>query len=315
MPVDAQCQQLLDLVAAASAGRDTADASVEEARAGYAMMLAGSAPPIDHDAGPVASVDDITIPGPAGDLAVRIYRPRVAGARPTVVFFHGGGWTIGSVDTHDGQARLLCEGTDAIVVSVDYRLAPESPFPAALDDCDAATRWVFEHAADLGGRADSVAVAGDSAGGNLAGAVALRRRDRGDAPLAAQLLIYGVFDASRTTASYATNAEGYFLTARTMAWFWANYLGGAVATAESSLLDAEDLAGLPPAVVVTAEYDPLRDEGNAYAARLAAAGVPTTLVEAAGLIHGFFGMTVFVEAAAKATDQFLSAFRAVLDPV
>jgi len=304
--VDPQVQQLLDAIAAIGGAKTTA-MSPQEARSGYEFMLSRPAPAED-----AIATEDLCIAGPEGDVPVRIYRPPVQGAGPTVVFFHGGGWVIGSVNTHDAQARLTASGTGAVVVSVDYRLAPEHRFPAALDDCAAATQWALDHAKDLGGSVDAVAVAGDSAGGNLAAAVALRRRDNGERSLAAQLLIYPVTDASRATPSYAENAEGYFLDADTMRWFWSHYLGGEAPTAESSIIDAAELGGLPPAVVVTAQYDPLRDEGNAYAQRLRKAGVDVTLIECPGLIHGFYGMTDYVGLAAKESARFLDAFRLLL---
>ncbi|HVE94302.1 MAG TPA: alpha/beta hydrolase [Acidimicrobiales bacterium] len=303
-PVDPQAQRLLDMISAAG-GAKTSTGTPQEARAAYELMLSHSAVAAS------LSAEDLQIPGPAGEIPVRVYRHADSKPRPTVVFFHGGGWVIGSVHTHDSQARLLAEGAEAVVVSVDYRLAPEHPFPAALDDCTAATRWALGHAATLGGSPAVVAVAGDSAGGNLAAAVALRLRESG-AGLAAQLLIYPVTDASCATRSYAENAEGYFLEAATMRWFWSHYLGDAAATAESSVIEATDLRGLPPAIVVTAQYDPLRDEGVAYAKRLSEAGVDVTLVQCDGLIHGFFGMTEYVDLAATESTRFLEAFRETL---
>lgn len=306
-PVDPQVQRLLDMIAAVG-GAKTTTVTPQEARGAYELMMSRPAP-----ADSAIAVEDVRIPGPAGQISARVYRPAASVPSPTVVFFHGGGWVIGSVDTHDSQARLIAEGAAAVVVSVDYRLAPEHPFPAALDDCTTATQWAIDHATDLGGVPGVVAIAGDSAGGNLAAAVALRLRDRGEGGLAAQLLIYPVTDAAGATRSYVENAEGYFLEAETMRWFWSHYLSGAPPTPESSVIDAADLGGLPPAIVVTAQYDPLRDEGVAYARRLEEAGVDVTLVECDGLIHGFFGMTEYVESAASYSARFLDAFRRLID--
>ena len=244
---------------------------------------------------PVAEVRDQTIPGPGGDIPVRIYRPEAGTeALPTVAFFHGGGWVIGDLDTHDLTCRTLARDADAVVVSVDYRLAPEHPFPAAVDDAEAAARWVAEHAADpasgLGGTA-AVAVAGDSAGGNLAAVLAQLAKNEG-LQLVAQLLIYPAvdIDAAVEYESRVANGQGYFLTSDDMHWFVTNYLPeGAgpdvLADPRLSPLRSPDLSGLAPAVVLTAEYDPLRDEGEAYAAALEAAGVEVHLHRFDGLIH------------------------------
>jgi acetyl esterase len=241
---------------------------------------------------PVGSVVDRSVPGAAGDIPVRVYTPEgeAAHPRPVVVYFHGGGWVVGDLDVVDLPCRQLAAESGAVVVSVDYRLAPEHRYPAAFDDCYAATAWVAEHAEELGADPVRVAVAGDSAGGNLAAAVALAARDRGGPSLYAQLLIYPATDFGFGTDSYRDNAEGYLLNRASMQWFWAHYLGAADldATPYACPARAADLAGLPPAYVATAEYDPLRDEGEAYAARLASAGVPVTAKRFDGLMHGFF---------------------------
>jgi acetyl esterase len=279
--------------------------------------LAESVKPIVGTGEPVAKVEDTTIPGPAGELPVRVYWPTTEPDLPVIAFFHGGGFTIGNCDTHDGTSRAIANRSGAIVLSVDYRLAPEDRFPAALDDCFAAATWLAANAASLGGDGSRLAVAGDSAGGNLAAAVALAARDRGGPAIAFQLLVYPVTDLSSGRdrhESQRTNATGYFLTHTQMEWFRRQYLRDE-ADGENPLaspLVAPDLAGLPPAFVVTAEYDPLRDEGEAYAARLREAGVPTTLRRVDGVFHGFFSMIGLVPGSAEAVDAAGAALRDAL---
>lgn len=270
------------------------------------------------DSKPEAPVDarDATVPGSGGDIPIRIFRPPDATAElPVVVYLHGGGWVIGDLDTHDGICRQLAAGTPAVVVSVDYRLAPEHRFPAALEDAWAATGWVADHGDELGGDTGRLAVAGDSAGGNLAAAVAIRARDAGGPRLAFQLLVYPVTDLTRAQPSYVENGQGYMLTSEAMAWFVHHYLGGTDPTdPEASPLFAADLSGLPPALVMTAEFDPLRDEGEAYAARLAEAGVPARLRRYDGMIHGFLSMGGLIEGAKPAVADAVDALRAGLAP-
>jgi acetyl esterase len=241
---------------------------------------------------PVHEVRDVVAPGPAGDVPLRLYRPASEEPLPAVLYFHGGGFVIGSLDTHDGTCRALANASGCAVVSVGYRLAPEHRFPAAPEDCWAALAWVAKEGAALGVDGARLAVAGDSAGGNLAATAALLARARGGPVLRHQVLIYPVTDYAFDTPSYRENGEGYFLSEAMMRWFWQQYLedGSQGADPLASPLRAPDLAGLPPALVVTAEYDPLRDEGEAYAARLRAAGVPTELRRFPGQIHGFFSM-------------------------
>jgi acetyl esterase len=261
---------------------------------------------------PSEEVEDRTMAGPAGPLRLRIYRPPVARPAPLITFFHGGGWVIGDIDTHDGSCRLLSRSTGAIVVSVDYRLAPEHRFPAALDDCQAATAWVADHAAELGGDPGRLAVAGDSAGGNLAAAVTQRARAGGGPAIAAQALVYPAVDFTTARPSLEANGQGYLLTADAIGWFAAQYLGPHdPADPEASPLLGQ-LSGLPPAVVAVAEFDPLRDEGIAYAEALMAADVPVQLLEFPGLIHGFMGLGSLSPASAEATDVVWSALAALL---
>ena len=263
---------------------------------------------------PVATVEDRTIPGPAGEIPARIYTPGAPAPRPVIAFFHGGGFVFCSLDTHDGTCRRLANATGAVVVSVDYRLAPEHCFPAPLDDCYAATLWAHEHAAALGADPDRLVVAGDSAGGNLAAATALLARERGGPPITFQILVYPVIDAACDTPSFTDNGEGYFLEGDGMRWLWSQYLGGDgdATHPHASPSRADDHAGLPPAVVVTAEYDPLRDEGEAYGAALAAAGVPVTVRRYDGMIHGFVSMPMIFPDGDDAMTQIAAALHATL---
>jgi acetyl esterase len=263
---------------------------------------------------PVAKVEERRIPGPAGAIRVRIYTPRGRGPHPVLIYFHGGGFVLCSLDTHDGTCRSLANGAGVLVVSVDYRLAPEHRFPAAPEDCYAAAQWAARSAAEIGGDPSRVAVGGDSAGGNLAAVVSLMARDRGGPRLRFQLLIYPVTDCAFGTASYRENAEGYFLTTAMMKWFWGQYLADPAAGAQAyaSPLRARDLSGLPPALCITAGYDPLRDEGEAYAKRLAEAGVAATLSRYDGMFHGFFGMSAQLDAAKRAVGEASDALRKAL---
>jgi acetyl esterase len=238
-------------------------------------------------------VEDLSVPGPAGDVPVRLYANEAGGLRPALIYFHGGGFVFGNLDTHDAVCRAIAKASGAVVISVDYRLAPEHKFPAAVDDSYAATLWVAANAEKLGIDARRIAVGGDSAGGNLATVIAMRCRDAGRPALAAQLLIYPVTDVSTfETGSHREFAEGYFLSRAAMQWFTGHYLASADQKShpEASPLLASNLSGLPPALVITAEFDPLRDEGEAYAERLKQAGVPVTVRRYPGMIHGFVSM-------------------------
>jgi acetyl esterase len=255
----------------------------------------------------VHSVSDVEIPGAGGPIPARVYESEANPSAPTLVYFHGGGWVVLGIDSHDHACRSLCSRAGCRVVSVDYRMAPEDPFPAAADDCYAATQWV---ASALG--ASHIAVGGDSAGGNLAAVTALMARDRGGPALSHQLLIYPVTNvATFDTPSYAAYATGHGLTASLMRWFGAQYAGG-TRQAENpyvSPLLAPSLAGLPPALVITAEFDVLRDEGEAYASNLAAAGVATDCVRYNGVHHGFFIMDGPLPQASAAQDEAAAALR------
>ena len=253
----------------------------------------------------VAAVKDLEIPGPAGPIPVRVYRASEQEERPVLVYLHGGGWVICSLETHDVTCRQLANAADCVVVSVDYRLAPEHRFPAAPEDCYAALCWSARNAESLGGDPRRLAVGGDSAGGNLSAVVSLMARDRGGPRLCHQLLVYPVTDHAFDTDSYRENAEGPLLTRAAMQGFWGHYLAREEdgRHAYASPLRAQDVAGLPPAHVITAEYDPLRDEGEAYARRLAAAGVPVVQSRYDGMIHGFFGFTDLIDPAREAVEE------------
>jgi acetyl esterase len=290
--------------------------SARDALRALAAARAASPPP------PVARAVDIKVKGAAGPLAARVYRLNFEKS-PTVVFFHGGGWVAGDLETHDRQARLLAIETGAVVVSVDYRRPPETRFPGAFEDGFAAVRDVVERIAEFGGDRARVGVAGDSAGGNLAATTAIACRDAG-IKLAAQLLVYPVTDVvgnyadARENARYPSrkeNAEGYFLSRAVMEWFAGHYLTDTSHGADwrVSPLRAKTLAGLAPAVVCTAWFDPLRDEGKAYADALAAAGVPTKYHHGAGLIHGYFGLGDASETAGVEARRARADFRIMLE--
>ena len=254
----------------------------------------------------MANVEDRNIPGPAGDIPVRIYRPTDASDHSLLVWYHGGGWVIGDLDGADVTCRELADRSGSVVVSVDYRLAPEHRYPAAHEDCYAATVWAAANAAELGADAGKLAVGGDSAGGNLAAVVSLRARDEDGPAISFQLLVYPVTDHSYETVSYSDNADGYLLTRDGMEWFWNHYLGP---DGDGS---HPHLSGLPPAHVITAEYDPLRDEGEAYAKRLQEAGVPVTQTRYAGQIHAFYGMHGVLDDATNAAQESAEKLKAVL---
>ena len=297
LPVDPQIQAMLDR-AAHLPGTHTL--SVADARARYDALVKVLPP-----AAPVARVEERVIDGPGGPLTLRLYTPEGTGPFPVVVFFHGSGFVLCSLDTHDGMCRNLCGGAGALVVSVDYRLAPEHRFPAAPQDCLMATRWAAAHAAELGDDPTRIVVAGDSAGGNLAAVTALRIRDEGGPALVGQLLLYpATAHCSADMPSYAENAVGYGLTRATMEWFWGHYADPSAATdPHAAPLVAPDLSRLPPALVQVAEYDPLRDEGVRYAERLLAAHVPTELSRWDGMNHGFLFWVNQVDAATEAMRE------------
>ncbi|SMB79727.1 alpha/beta hydrolase [Deinococcus hopiensis] len=298
MPLDPLLKEvLLQFAAAPRPG------NLEELRAA-ALANSARAP---RRSVPVASTRDLTVPGPASDLPARLYLPEGTGPFPLTVFFHGGGFVAYSLETHDGLCRELCAAARTAVLSVDYRLAPEHRFPAPVDDAYAALLWAAAHAAELGADPERLAVAGDSAGASLSIACTLRARDEGGPRLRAQLLIYPPtdFGAGERHPSRRENGEGYFLTEEQMRFFGAMYLGdpGHAAHPHVSPLTAAALHDLPPALILTAEFDPLRDEGAAYAGALTAAGVRTEHLPGPGMIHGFANMTALSPAAAALVDR------------
>ncbi|MBB2990455.1 acetyl esterase/lipase [Mycolicibacterium iranicum] len=263
---------------------------------------------------PEVQAHDRSIDGPAGPIAVRIYRPPSEDAvLPVVVFIHGGGWTVGDLDTYDGQARMHAAGAHAVVVSVDYRLAPEHPFPAAVDDVWAATQWVAAHAADLGADPGRLAVAGDSAGGNLAAVMAQLARDAG-IPVRFQLLWYPSTTFDTSLPSFNENAHAPILDLASCKGFSRWYVGDLDLSAPpATLIPARgDLSGLPPAYIAVAGHDPLRDDGMRYAELLTAAGVSVQVHNAETLVHGYLGYAGIVPAATEATDRGLAALREAL---
>ncbi|MCE2461840.1 MAG: alpha/beta hydrolase [Pseudomonadales bacterium] len=305
MPLNPSYDDMLRQLAALG-GPSLADVPVAVGREMFRAMQA-EAPQVE-----VSAVTDIT----AGGVPARVYRPHGDGPFPVVMMFHGGGWVIGDLATADSQSREVCRGVGAIVISVDYRLAPEHRFPAAAEDCYSATLWAAEHAGVHDGDAGSLALVGDSAGGNLAAVVAQMARDRGGPRIAFQLLVYPVTDGVNfDTASYRDNAEGFLLTAEAMHWFWDHYapvLDDRRSPYASPLL-ATDLSSLPPALVMTAEYDPLRDEGEAYGRALADAGVDAEVIRYDGFIHGFFAHTQTIAAVRGAMADACAALRSAFD--
>jgi acetyl esterase len=311
MPLDAKVRELLDLRAdAPPLGTVPIEMMRQEAPSQMAELFR-----MGLVSTPVAAVEDRLIPGPASDLPVRVYAPQGRGSFPLVVFFHGGGWVLGDLDTHDPFCRSICAGAGCVVASVGYRLAPEHRFPAAIDDALVATRWLAEHAAEVGGDPARIAVAGDSAGGNLSAVTALRLRDEGGLMLRGQLLIYAALGyPSPPTPSYVENAEGYGLTRESALWFWDQYLGdeSQAANPHAAPLLAPDLRGLPPALVITAEYDVLRDEGEQYVERLRTVGVPARLSRYNGVHHRFAEMIGILDQAEQAREEMCAWLRGVL---
>jgi acetyl esterase len=311
--VDPQIRRMLEILAAM--GRPSlANGEPEEARAAFRGITVDARRP-EHVV-PVASVRDLLLDGAEGPLAARHYAPDDPAPRPTVVFFHGGGFVFGDLDTHDNQCRWICREVGADVLSIAYRLAPEHPWPAAVDDCFAATRWAAAHVAELGGDPERLAVAGDSAGGNLAAVTAIRCRDAGGPKLAAQLLLYPSTDSAGGDAEYPSrveNAEGYFLTRSDMAWFDRQYAVEVEDRADPLLSPIHAVhEGLPPAVIATAEFDPLRDEGESYAYMLGTSSVDVTPLRFDGMIHGFFDFAGLSPGAERAIRATLAPFKALL---
>ena len=309
-----QTRALLDLIEAKKIP-PTHTLSVADARAYYRdrRSVTQPAPP------EVAQVVDLQASGPNGSVPVRLYRPlgsAEAETLPVLVYYHGGGWVIGDLDTHDSLCRALANGAGCAVVAVDYRMGPEHRFPAAVDDCLAATRWVRANADALHLDASRLAVGGDSAGGNLAAVTSIAARDTGDLPIAFQLLIYPATDQHRTAPSHTENGQGYLLTADTMNYFTGHYITDPAQYADwrASPLLHENLANLPPALVLTAGFDPLRDEGQAYAERLTAAGNRASYVCFDRQIHGFITMGRLIDEANTAVGLCAAELRRAFRP-
>jgi acetyl esterase len=306
--LDPEIQPILDMLEAAP-GPPAHLVPIEQARAAQDRESALLGGPGEE----VAEVRDISVPGPGGAIPVRVYRSAGEGPLPLVAYAHGGGWAVGSLDGFDPVLRALANASGAVIASIGYRLAPEHPFPAGLDDVRAAVRWLAENARELDGDSARVAIAGDSAGGNLATVTARRLRDEGGSPLRYQALVYPVCDSALNTPSYRASGEGFGLTALSMKRYWELYLDGADGRSpDASPLQAGDLSGLPPAFVLTVRDDVLRDEGEAYARALEAAGVPVTLRRYDGAIHGFFRWIAKSRLARQAVADVGAALRAGL---
>lgn len=288
MPLDPQVQALLSQM------EEQGLPPFEEMSVPFARDVMGSFRDLQGDPEPVGEVTNVLATGPAGLLPVRVYHPSPGTALPLMIYFHGGGWVIGNVEVYDKPCRALANAGQCVVASVEYRLSPETKFPGPAEDCYSAALWLAGHAAELGADPERVIAAGDSAGGNLTAVVSLMARDRGAPRIDQQILLFPVTAPARGTTfpSYEQNADGYMLTRGAMVWFWDHYVSSPEQATEpyASPLHAKDVSGLPPAVVATAEYDPLRDEGRAYAERMSEAGVPVTSLPYDGMIHDFFLM-------------------------
>jgi acetyl esterase len=310
--LDPEIQPIVDLMEAAP-GPPAHLVPIAQARAAHDLETAEMSGPGEE----VAEVRELEAPGPGGPIRVRLYRPLAAGAAgpplPLVAYLHGGGWAVGTLDAFDPLCRALANASGALIASIDYRLAPEHPFPAAPDDARAAVRWLAANATELGADPARLGIAGDSAGGNLATVTARRLRDDGGSPLRFQALVYPVCDSGLNTPSYRANGSGFGLGSESMKRYWELYLDGADGRQpDASPLQAPDLAGLPPAFVLTVRHDVLCDEAESYARALAAAGVPVTLRRYDGAVHGFFRWLARAELARRAVAEVGAALRAGL---
>jgi acetyl esterase len=306
MPLHPAAAKILEMMKGAPPATVPSDPPEESRRRVDAVATARGGEPV-----PVHRVEDRTLPGPAGPIPVRVYRPSDERDLPVLVWFHGGGWVVGSLASFDGMMRDLANAAGCGVVSVDYRLAPEHPFPAAVEDCWAVTTWVVEHGRELGFDPSRVAVGGDSAGGNLAAVVALMARDAG-MPLVLQVMTYPITDEEYDSPSWEECGEGYLLLGDHMRWFYECYRRTEADAADwrFSPLRADDLSGVCPAVLLTAEFDVLRDQGEAYARRLEEAGVPTHARRVDGIFHGFLSMGAVLPPAKEAFDEVVEQLRA-----
>ena len=302
MSLDPQARALLD-AAKASGAPEMWELTPDQARAEYLRRTERVRADVD-----IYRVEDRQIPGPAQPIKVRIYTPRASkehSSLPVLVWYHGGGFVIGDLDSHDSACRALANQAECLVVAVDYRLAPEHKFPGAVEDCEAALHWVAAHATELGGDPGRIAVGGDSAGGNLAAVVALLAREKGGPKLCFQLLIYPCVAPEPETPSHHQFAEGYLLTRKTITWFFKQYLRSSKDTRDPRYapLEEKDLSSLPPALVIVAGFDPLRDEGVDYAKALIDAGNQVTLSNYEGMIHGFYLMGGMLDKANQAIEE------------
>lgn len=311
MPLDPVLKAFLDQVAAMG-GPKTWDMQPGEAREAFAglMQLAG---PKDI---PIGKVTNIAIPAAHGEIAARSYAPVAASSEPlpTLVFFHGGGWVIGNIDTHDGLCRMIANASGCRVISVEYRLSPESKFPGPVEDAMAAIEWIEKNAAQLGVDANRLAVGGDSAGGDLAAVVAQTAKAKGAPKIAYQMLLFPVTQIGEETRSLREYAENYFLERRTLDWFYAHYLPADADTKDPRIspLEAKDVSGLPPAYIMLAGYDPLHDEGFAYAEKLRIAGVSVTVADYPDMVHDFIYLQAVLPQAAEALNTAAKALKAAL---
>jgi len=308
MPLDPQAQKVVDALAALNlkAFRDSSPAEARESMRSRTAALG----PFEE----VPAVADHRVPVTGGEITVRVYKPAGMGPHPVLVFYHGGGWVIGDLYTHDGICRSIVNAAGCAVASVDYRLAPEFKYPVPVEDSYAGLLWVVANATRLGLDSARIAVGGDSAGGNLAAVMALLARDRRGPRLLLQILVYPVTNYDFGTASYRENGTGFVLTTDDMRWFWRHYLSREEQGREmtASPIRAKSLADLPPALVITAGCDPLRDEGDAYAARLRDAGVAVTLTPYPGMFHGFLRMTRILDQSRVLLDEIAGALKKAL---
>jgi acetyl esterase len=307
MPLDPEAKALLDFLGIANL--DPIESLTPQAARDRSKVMLEARKQLGVE--PVHQVQNVKIAGPAGEIPVRIYTPDVAKPAPALVYYHGGGWVIGDVESHDHVCRALANKVPCVVASVDYRLAPEAKFPAAVEDSFAALEWVAANASALGVDPGRIAVGGDSAGGNLSAVVSLLARDRKGPKLAYQLLVYPSTDMRMTAPSIDENADGPLLTKASMVWFLGHYLRSERDKLDplASPLLASDLSGLPPAFVLTAECDPLRDEGEEYGRKLEAAGVPVEIKRYAGMPHGFFSFGGALAAGRQAFADTTAALR------
>lgn len=308
MPLDPQAQKVVDALAALRL-KPFKDSTPAEARESMRSRTAALGPFEE-----VAAVTDHRVPVAGGEITVRVYKPAGLGPHPVLVFYHGGGWVIGDLYTHDGICRSIVNAAGCAVAAVDYRLAPEFKYPVPVEDSYAGLLWVVANATRLGLDPARIAVGGDSAGGNLAAVMTLLARDRRGPRLLLQVLVYPVTNYDFDTTSYRENATGFVLTTEDMRWFWRHYLAREEQGREplASPLLAKSLADLPPALVITAGCDPLRDEGEAYAARLRDSGVAVTLTQYPGMFHGFLRMTRILDQSRVLLDEIAGALKKAL---